>query len=92
MLMFGGYGITTTVGTPGYLNDVWQWQWNAAINNGSWSLLYGSTAMNVLSVYSGTVVPGARNGHQMVLDALSPAVFYIYGGYGYANGSYFMFH
>jgi N-acetylneuraminic acid mutarotase len=84
--LFGGYGYPVS-GTPGYLNDLWEytpssgkWTWVGGPDTDDSAGVYGT-----LGVAAATNGPGAREGAASWVDAAGN--FWLFGGEGYdTNG------
>jgi len=85
--MFGGLGFDSTKnGTPGELNDLWQYN----VSTGYWAWMSGSITNGALGVYGTpgtpdpTAVPGARGGSSGWID--SSGNLWLFGGNGPLSG------
>ncbi len=78
--LFGGFGLSTAIDTPGALNDLWefgagQWTWTGGSN-----LLQQPGSYGTLGVAAPGNIPGARSGAVSWTDASGN--FWLFGGYG----------
>jgi N-acetylneuraminic acid mutarotase len=84
--LFGGYGYDVN-GTPGLLNDLWNFNLSSSSRN--WTWVSGSNTVGQYGVY-GTMgvaasgnTPGARGWSSTCAD--SNGTFWLFGGYGYGE-------
>ncbi len=89
--LFGGYGYDS-LGTHGYLNDLWEYNPTA----GTWTWVSGSNVDFASGVYGTQGVPSTSNVPGARYDAISwtdsAGNLWLFGGYGYSSGSAVLFN
>lgn len=89
--MLGGYGKDDS-GNLGYLNDLWQYQYNSSDSQWEWTWINGSTTKNDGGFYGTQGIPSAMN----QISARAYAVqwvdstngnIWVFGGYGLDSGN-----